>query len=66
MNTTTLIEKLCMADGISGREEQVREQIIQVIDGHCDWKVDARGNLICHKKGNKQAKKKSYDHRSHG
>lgn len=58
MNTTTLIEKLCMADGISGREEQVREQIIQVIDGHCDWKVDARGNLLCHKKGNKQAKKK--------
>ena len=46
MNTTTLIEKLCMADGISGREEQVREQIIQVIDGHCDWKVDARGNLF--------------------
>lgn len=31
MNTTTLIEKLCMADGISGREEQVREQIIQVL-----------------------------------
>lgn len=57
MNTTTLIEKLCMADGISGREEQVREQIIQVIDGHCDWKVDARGNLLP-QKGKQTGKEK--------
>ena len=47
-----------MADGISGREEQVRERIIRRIDGHCEWKVDARGNLLCHKKGKNPAAKK--------
>ena len=55
---TNFIEQLCMADGISGREEQVRERIIRRIDGHCEWKVDARGNLLCHKKGKNPAAKK--------
>ena len=55
---TNFIEQLCMADGISGREEQVRERIIRHIDGHCEWKVDARGNLLCHKKGKNPAAKK--------
>ena len=32
-----LIEALCMADAISGREEKVRELLIQKIDGHCEW-----------------------------
>ena len=35
-----LIEALCMADAISGREEKVRELLIQKIDGHCEWRVD--------------------------
>ena len=55
---TNFIEQLCMADGISGREGQVRERIIRRIDGHCEWKVDARGNLLCHKKGKNLAAKK--------
>ena len=55
---TNFIEQLCMADGISGREGQVRERIIRRIDGHCEWKVDARGNLLCHKKGKNPAAKK--------
>ena len=55
---TNFIEQLCMADGISGREDQVRERIIRRIDGHCEWKVDARGNLLCHKKGKNPAAKK--------
>ena len=33
-----LIEALCMADAISGREEKVRELLIQKIDGHCEWR----------------------------
>ena len=53
-----LIEALCMADAISGREEKVRELLIQKIDGHCEWRVDARGNLLCHKKGKKPAQKR--------
>ena len=47
-----------MADAISGREEKVRELLIQKIDGHCEWRVDARGNLLCHKKGKKPAQKR--------
>lgn len=52
------VKELCSLDGISGREELVREAIIRKIDGHCQWKVDARGNLICHKEGKNPAAKK--------
>ena len=53
-----LIKELCELDGISGREDLVREAIIRKIDGHCEWKTDARGNLLCHKKGKNPAAKK--------
>ena len=53
-----LIKELCSLDGISGREDLVREAIIRKIDGHCQWRVDPRGNLICHKEGKNPAAKK--------
>ena len=56
--TTKWIESLCMADGISGREDSVREELIRAVDGLCDWRVDARGNLLCHKQGKKPAAQK--------
>ena len=36
----------------------MRGLLIQKIDGHCEWRVDARGNLLCHKKGKKPAQKR--------
>lgn len=58
MQTMELIEKLCMLDGISGREDKVREALIECVDGHCEWHTDARGNLLCHKKGKNPTSKK--------
>ena len=58
MSRVEWIATLCNEDGISGREDRVRTALIGMIDGHCDWKVDARGNLLCHKKGKHPAAKK--------
>ena len=58
MSKVEWITTLCNTDGISGREDKVRSALIEMIDGHCDWKVDARGNLLCHKKGRHPAVKK--------
>lgn len=52
------LEKLCNTDGISGDEQSVRERIIAMIDGICDWKVDNLGNIIAFKEGKKRAVKK--------
>lgn len=46
-----LIEELCGVCGVSGNEEEVRRLIINRIDGHCEYSVDALGNIIG-KKGN--------------
>ena len=53
-----LLEKLCLLDGTSGDEGSVREFIISEIKGHCDYKVDNLGNIICFKKGKKQSEKR--------
>lgn len=53
-----LIKTLCNIDGVSGGEAPVREKIISLIDGCCEWSVDPLGNLICFKKGKNPANKK--------
>lgn len=53
-----LIKTLCNIDGVSGGEAPVRDKIISLIDGFCEYSVDPLGNLICFKKGRKTANKK--------
>lgn len=53
-----LLEKLCLADGISGREDNVRSFIISQIEGKCEYEVDPMGNLIAFKRGKNRADKK--------
>ena len=53
-----LLKQLCLLDGTSGDEDLVREFIISEINGHCDYKIDNLGNIICFKKGKKQPAKK--------
>lgn len=52
------IKTLCNIDGVSGTEDKVREKIISLIDGKCEYYVDALGNIICNKKGKNRAKNK--------
>lgn len=56
--TTQLIQDLCLLPGVSGCEEAVREAIARQLEGHCQMETDARGNLICHKKGRRTPDKK--------
>ena len=49
--TVELVQALCQLDGVSGAEEHVREYIEAQVRDYCDTRVDARGNLICVKKG---------------
>ncbi len=53
-----LLEKLCLTDGISGREDKVRELIISEIKGKCEYEIDPMGNILAFKKGKKRADKK--------
>ncbi|MBQ1231046.1 MAG: M42 family peptidase, partial [Clostridia bacterium] len=53
-----LIKNLCSIDGVSGNEDAVREYIIKLIDGHCEYSVDNLGNIIAFKKGKKRPAKK--------
>lgn len=46
-----LLKKLCSLNGTSGREEKVRNFIIENIKDHCEYTVDKTGNIICLKKG---------------
>ncbi|MEG2039269.1 MAG: M42 family peptidase [Oscillospiraceae bacterium] len=52
-----LIKILSDINGVSGREDTVRKEIIKIIEGHCEYKTDNLGNLICFKKGKKTPKK---------
>ncbi|MEM1485145.1 M42 family peptidase [Oscillospiraceae bacterium PP1C4] len=47
------IKKLCGIPGVSGCEEQVRYEILNQIEGHCIYKIDALGNILAFKKGKK-------------
>ena len=49
-------EKLCGLCGTSGREDSVRDYIINEIKGFADVRVDAMGNIIAEKKGKMRAK----------
>lgn len=52
------LEKLCLLNGISGDESDVRDYICGQLDGICDYKVDNLGNIIAFKKGRKTPEKK--------
>lgn len=52
-----ILEELCSLHGVSGREESVREFIINKIKDNAEIKVDALGNVIAFKKGKNKAKK---------
>lgn len=52
------LKELCNLNGISGREDKVREYIISQIEGHCEYSVDPLGSLIVFKKGKHTAKNK--------
>ncbi|MGN1133269.1 MAG: M42 family metallopeptidase [Oscillospiraceae bacterium] len=48
-----LLKNLCMLNGISGNEDNVREYIIDKINGKCEYHIDNLGNIIVFKKGKK-------------
>ena len=52
------LKALCALNGTSGREDAVREYLIGRIKDHCDYHVDALGNLICRVPGERRAKNK--------
>ena len=53
-----LLKELCLVNGVSGDESAVREVIIAKIKGHCEYRVDNLGSLICFCKGRKKSDKK--------
>ncbi len=53
-----MLEKLCILNGTSGDEKNVREFIINEIKDFCEYRTDKLGNLICDKKGKKKPKNK--------
>lgn len=54
-----LLKKLCLANGVSSGEEEVRNIIFSEIDGYADEiKIDKSGNIIVFKKGEKRAENK--------
>ncbi len=48
------IKQLSEIPGVSGCEEQVRYAILNLIEGHCIYKVDALGNVLAFKKGRRE------------
>lgn len=53
-----LLKNLCNANGISGREDEVRKLILSEIEPFAQCKVDALGNIIAFKKGKNAAASK--------
>lgn len=53
-----MIKQLCALSGISGRENAVRDYIIEKIKDYAEYNVDPLGNLIVFKKGKNPAKNK--------
>ncbi len=50
------LQPLSLINGISGREENVREMIIGMLGENTEFRVDAMGNLLVEMKGKKRAK----------
>ena len=48
-----MLKDLCLLNGTSGREEAVRNYIIEKIKDKCEYSVDALGSVIAFKKGKK-------------
>ena len=53
-----MLKELCLLNGTSGEEKDVRDFIISQIDGKCEYSVDALGSIIAFKKGKKLPVKK--------
>ncbi len=53
-----MLKDLCLINGTSGREEAVRNYIIEKIKDNCEYSVDALGSVIAFKKGKKTPSKK--------
>ena len=53
-----LLEKLCLVNGTSGDENEVRNAIISLLPQDCIYTVDAIGNLIVEKNGGIEPKNK--------
>lgn len=53
-----MLKDLCLLNGTSGREEAVRNYIIEKIKDKCEYSVDALGSVIAFKKGKKAPDKK--------
>lgn len=53
-----LLRELCLIDGVSGDENDVREAIIEKVKDVCEYRIDPLGSLICFKKGRKKPEKK--------
>ena len=53
-----MLKDLCLLNGTSGREEAVRNYIIEKIKDKCEYSVDALGSVIAFKKGKKVPDKK--------
>ena len=53
-----MLKDLCLLNGTSGREETVRNYIIEKIKDKCEYSVDPLGSVIAFKKGKKVPDKK--------
>lgn len=53
-----LLRELCLTNGVSGDESNVREYIIERVKNICEYRTDNLGNLICLRKGRKAPAKK--------
>lgn len=52
------LKTLCEMNGTSGREDDVREYILERLEGKCSMRVDALGNIIAFREGKNRAKNK--------
>ncbi len=52
------LKDLCQISGTSGNEDSVRDYIISKIDGFCEYKTDALGNILFTKKGKNKTENK--------
>jgi len=53
-----ILKALCEIQSPSGAEHALRDKVISLIDGFCDWHTDAMGNILAVKKGVKEAGKR--------
>lgn len=53
-----MLRQLCLLNGTSGDESDVRDFIISKIEDKCEYKIDALGSIIAFKKGIKTPDKK--------